>query len=277
MSKPAIPVIEANGASIPQIGLGTWELQGDVLAGSVEAALAAGYRHFDTAKRYENEADLGAALRASDVPRDEMFITTKVWRDDLAEETFLRSAEASVERIGMGPADLLLVHWPSPDRPMAEVIGALCTAQKEGFARHIGVSNFPPRLLREAISLADAPLSANQCEYHPRLDQTELLELCRREGIAFTAYAPIGSGGLLDDPELADLAAETGRTPAQVVLRWHLQQGVVAIPRSRNPERIAQNIAITDFELSDAQMARLSAMARPDGRRFGNDWVDWNA
>ena len=124
MSKPAIPVIEANGASIPQIGLGTWELQGDVLAGSVEAALAAGYRHFDTAKRYENEADLGAALRASDVPRDEMFITTKVWRDDLAEETFLRSAEASVERIGMGPADLLLVHWPSPDRPMAEVIGA---------------------------------------------------------------------------------------------------------------------------------------------------------
>lgn len=268
-----IPTIAANGAAIPQLGLGTWKLHGPVLEAAVIAAAESGYRHFDTAPRYENEADLGAALRRTGLARDDYFLTTKVWWTELAADSLRASALASLDRLGLDHVDLLLIHWPSPDVPLAETVEALCGVAAQGLTRHIGVANFPAPLMRQAIALADRPLVANQCEYHPLLDQSALIAACAEAGLAFVSYAPMGSGGLLDHPEIAAIAAAHDRTPAQVVLRWHLQQGVAAIPRSSNPERVRQNIAITDFALTDAEMAALHAMARPDGRKFNPEWV----
>lgn len=274
MTQSALAPVAANGAHIPPVGLGTWQLAGDVLAASVQAAVAAGYRHFDTAPRYENEAEVGAALRASGLARDSYFLTTKVWHTDLTADAFRRSAERSVQVLGVGPVDLLLIHWPNPAVPLAETIGALCQARRDGLARHIGVSNFSASRLADAVALADEPLVANQCEYHPRLDQSALIAACRRHGVAFVGYAPIGSGNLLDDPLLATIAARHDRTPAQIVLRWHVQQGTVAIPRSSNPARVAQNIDLAGFTLTDADMAAISGLARPDGRQFSPAWVE---
>lgn len=274
MIASSLPPVPANGALIPAIGLGTWELQGDVLAASVQAAVDAGYRHFDTAPRYQNEAGVGAALRASGLARQDYFLTTKVWHTDLTADAFRRSAARSVEVLGLGPVDLLLIHWPNPSVPLAETIGALCQARRDGLARHIGLSNFSASRMAQAVALADEPLVANQCEHHPRLDQSALIAACRKHGIALVGYAPIGSGQLLDDPALVPIAARHGKTPAQVVLRWHVQQGTVAIPRSSNPSRVAQNIDIADFALDTADMAAISALARPDGRIFNPSWVD---
>ncbi len=273
MTTTRAPLIEVHGARIPQIGLGTWQLSGEVLNGAIAAAAEAGYRHFDTAPRYENEAEVGAALRRTGLSRKEYFLTTKVWFTELAANAFRRSAEASVECLGLGPVDLLLVHWPNPEVPLEETIGALCSAKRAGLARHIGVSNFPIALLERAIAVADEPLVANQCEYHPRLGQSRLIDFCRREGIAFVAYAPIGSGRLLENPVVGGIAKAHGKSPAQVVLRWHRQQGIVAIPRSSNPARIAENFAIADFELSPQEMTALSALAVPDGRIFNPERV----
>ncbi len=263
-----VPSVAASGAVIPQIGLGTWQLRGDVLDRAVAAAVEAGYRHFDTAPRYENEAEVGRAIRATGIARDDVFVTTKVWYTELAAAAFRASAEASVERLGLGPVDLLLVHWPNPEVPLEETIGALCEARRAGLARHVGVANFPISLLEKTLALADEPIVANQCEHHPRLDQSKLIAFCRSRGIAFVSYAPIGSGRLLEDPVIGAIARRLGRTPAQVVLRWHLQQGLVAIPRSSNPGRVAENIAIGDFELTDTDMTALSGLAAPDGRIF---------
>lgn len=268
-----IPTLSANGAAIPQIGLGTWKLHDDVLEAAVMAAAESGYRHFDTAPRYENEAGLGAALRRTGLAREDYFITTKVWWTELAAADLRASAEASLERLGLDHVDLLLIHWPNPEVPLAETVEALCEVAARGLTRHIGVANFPVALMNRAIALADRPLVANQCEYHPRLDQSALIAACRAAGLAFVSYAPIGSGHLLDAPEIAAIARAHDRTPAQVVLRWHLQQGLVAIPRSSNPGRVRENIDIAGFALSDAEMARLHALARPDGRIFNPDWV----
>lgn len=265
--------LSVKGVSIPQIGLGTWQLGADLLARAVHAAAEAGYRHFDTAPRYENEAVLGAALRDTGLDRGSYFVTTKVWYTELSASALLRSARASVERLGIGPVDLLLIHWPSADVRLEETIEALCEARRRGLARNIGVSNFPLPLLEKAIALSGGSLLANQCEYHPRLDQSALIQRCRREGMAFIAYAPIGSGRLLEDPMVNAIARFHGRSPAQIILRWHVQQGVVAIPRSSHPQRIAENIAVTDFALSDAEMACLHALASPDGRIFDPEWA----
>ncbi len=273
MSPVAVPSITTKTARIPQIGLGTWQLRGEVLAQAVEAAAAAGYRHFDTAPRYENEAELGAALRATRLRRDDYFLTTKVWHTELSADALLRSAEASIERLNLDVPDLLLVHWPNPDVALEETIGALCAARRKGFTRHIGVSNFPASLLERALAIADEPLVVNQCEHHPRLDQSALIAFCRAHDIAFVGYAPIGSGRLLEDPAIGSIARAHGKSPAQVMLRWHLQQGLVAIPRSSNPDRVRQNIEILDFELTQAEMALLSGLASPDGRIFSPAWV----
>jgi diketogulonate reductase-like aldo/keto reductase len=266
-------VIAAGGAEIPQIGLGTWQLRGEVLERAIAAAAEAGYRHFDTAPRYENESEVGHALRATGLARDAYFLTTKVWYTELSAAALRASAEASLDRLGLGPVDLLLVHWPNPEVPLEETIGALCEAHRAGLARHVGVSNFPAALLERAIALADVPLVADQCEYHPRLDQTPLLDCCRRNGVAFVAYAPIGSGRLIADPSIRAIAERHHRSPAQIVLRWHLEQGVVAIPRSSDPTRIAENIAITDFTLTPAERAAIASLAVPDGRIFSPAWV----
>ncbi len=273
MTSAGIPSIISHGAAIPQIGLGTWRLRGDVLMGAVQAAAEAGYRHFDTAPRYENEAELGAALRATALPRDSYFLTSKVWYTDLTAPALLRSAQTSLGDLGVDAVDLLLIHWPNPDVPLAETIGALCEAQSRGYARHIGLSNFPVGMMEQAIRLSERPLVVNQCEYHPRLDQTALIAACHRHDMCFVGYSPIGSGLLLSDPVVGRLADRHGKSPAQIVLRWHLQQGVVAIPRSGNPGRIHQNIALMDFTLSPEEMAQLSSLAVPDGRITNPSWM----
>lgn len=266
----SVHTVSANGAQIPALGLGTSGLEDEVCVRSVTAAIAAGYRHIDTASRYENEEAIGEGIAASRHPRSDLFVTTKVYWTDLAPADLERSAEASLKRLRLDHVDLLLIHWPSTAVPLAASLKALAQVQARGLARHIGVANFPSRLLEEAVVLSTAPLVCNQCEYHPYLDQSTVLSACRRHGMAFTSYSPLCKarpGGLFDAAPIVRIAAAHRRSPAEVVLRWHIQQpGVVAIPRSSNPDRIKTNLQAGSFELSAAEMSEISALVRPDGR-----------
>ena len=270
-------VIDANGARIPALGFGTWQLRGAACVAAVETALSCGYRHIDTARMYGNEQAVGEALRASGLRRDDMFVTTKVWRDDIGAGALERSAELSLRDLGLDAVDLLLIHWPNAAIPLKDSIGALCNARRRGLARHIGVSNFPTALLEQTVALATEPLVANQCEYHPRLDQDAVIAACKRHGLAFVSYSPLGKGGLLADPTLTSIAGRLGRTPSQVVLRWHVQQGVAAIPRSGSPAHISDNFGVFDFALDDADTAAISALRRADGRMVDMGWARWDA
>ncbi|WP_164749817.1 aldo/keto reductase [Nitratireductor alexandrii] len=260
--------IQANGASIPAIGLGTWTLRGRACADLVAEALALGYRHVDTAAMYENEAEVGAGLRAAGLPRGDVFVTTKVWYTDIAPGALERSAEASLRRLGLDHVDLLLIHWPNPAVPVEHSMRALGAVREAGMARHIGVSNFPTGLLRRALAASAHPLVANQVEHHPRLAQDKILAACRAAGMAMVSYCPLHRGGaLLDEPAIRQAARRHGRSPAQIVLRWHVQQpGVAAIPRTTRRDRLAENLAVFDFALSDAEMAAISALGRVGDR-----------
>lgn len=254
-------VIEANGFRIPAIGLGTWELRGRICARIVEQALRLGYRHIDTAQMYENEREVGEGLRASGVPRADVFVTTKVWPTHFAPHDLLRSAKESLVRLRMTEVDLLLLHWPSDRVPLSETLGALAQVRQAGMARHIGVSNFNADLVAEAVSLCSEPLACNQIHYSPYLDQSATLAACRRFGLVPVAYTPIAKGRVSDDAELSRIAQRYQRTPAQVSLRWLVQQGVSAIPRTSKIERLQENLDI-GFQLSDADMAAISAIAQ---------------
>jgi diketogulonate reductase-like aldo/keto reductase len=267
----SLPLVHANGAAIPPIGLGTSQVLGDSCIEAVSTALRAGYRFIDTAARYENEEAVGQGLRAGGVPRSEIFLLTKVYWTMSAAADFERSTEASLKRLGVDQVDCLLIHWPNPKVPLSDTVGALNKMQRRGLTRHVGIANFTVGLIEQAVALSKAPLVVNQCEYHPYLDQSKVLAACRKHGLAFMSYSPLRqavAGGPLEDPVIARIAAAKGVTPGQVILRWHIQQpGVIAIPRSANPQRIAANIALDGFSLSDAEMAALSALARPDGRK----------
>jgi diketogulonate reductase-like aldo/keto reductase len=267
-------ILQANGARIPALGLGTYTLQGDACAQAVHNAIEAGYRHIDTAAMYGNEEDVGRGLKLASVERDALFVTTKVWYTDLAPDDLKRSAEESLRRLGLNHVDLLLIHWPNPAIPLADTMRALCETKRRGLARHIGISNFNARRVHEAVRLADEPLVANQCEYHPYLNQDRVREACRDHGLAFTSYCPLGKGELTQDPMIQEIASRHGKTPAQVILRWHVQQPTTAaIPKSGNRGRIIENFAIFDFTLCDDEMRRLSALARPDGRMVRPSWA----
>ena len=270
-------VIDANGARIPALGLGTFRSEGEVCVRAVSEAIRVGYRHIDTARMYGNEREVGEGLRASGVPRDEVFVTTKVWFEDIADGDLQRSAEASLRRLGLDAVDLLLIHWPNRAVPLESSIKGLCDARRRGLARHIGVSNHPAALLDRAVALATEPLVANQCEYHPTLDQSKVIAACRKHGMAFTSYTPLGKGRDTEDAVVTEIAKRHGRAPSQIVLRWHVQQpGVAAIPKSSDPGRIAENFGIWDFSLSEDEMSRISALARPGGRvvnpAFAPEW-----
>jgi len=253
--------VEANGANIPAIGLGTWTLKDEAATRLVAGAIGSGYRHVDTAAMYENEEAVGAGLRASGVSRDEIFLTSKVWPSDIADGDLQRSVEASLRRLQVDRLDLALIHWPSRTIPLADTIRALNEVKDRGLARHIGVSNFTVALLDEAAALSRHPLACNQIENHPYLNQDRVMAACRRHGIAVVSYCPLARGSeLFGEPAVTAAAGRHGRTPAQIVLRWQVQQnGVVAIPRSSNPERIAQNLRVFDFALSAEEMAALDA------------------
>ncbi len=279
MTSQTIPVVEAHGAKIPAIGFGTWQLQGEACEEAVTVALEAGYRHIDTAQAYDNETAVGHGIERAGLPRDEIFVTTKVWLDQMEDGRLQGSVELSLKRLGLDHADLVLIHWPNPDVPLAETMQALCEVKRFGMAKHIGISNFPVALMREAIELATEPLVTNQVEYHPQLDQSALLAACRSAGMALTAYSPLGRGELLDNPTLQAIAESHGKTVAQVILRWLIQQkDVVAIPRSSEPAHIRSNFEVFDFALSNEEMVRIFGLAEPQGRLIDPDWApQWDA
>ena len=251
---------------IPAIGFGTSQL-GDC-AEVVARALETGYRHIDTAWKYGTEKGVGAGIRASGVPREEIFLCTKVSHEYLREADFARSVEESLENLQTDYVDLLHVHWPTVDNiPLEETMRALAKAKREGKARHVGVANFNIALVEEARRLCPEPLATLQAEYHPYLDQSKVLDACRRWDIVFTAYCPLARGRLFNDPVLGEIARAKGRTLAQVALRWLMQQGnIAAIPRSANPKHMAESLQVFDFELTGDEMRRIGALKRPDGR-----------
>lgn len=259
-------VVEANGARIPLVGLGTWDLRGKVCARMVEEAIKLGYRHIDTAAMYGNETAVGEGLRASGVKRDEVFITTKVWQSDLRAKDFERSARNSLKELKLGAVDLLLIHWPNPSVPLKETIGALCKMKREGVARHIGISNFTVTLIDEAVKLSTEPLVCNQVECHPFLDQSKVIAATRKRGMAVVAYSPIARGQAKGDALLAKIGKAHGKTATQVCLRYLVQQQIVVIPRTSKSERLKENFSVFDFELSGAEMQEIFSLAHPSGR-----------
>jgi diketogulonate reductase-like aldo/keto reductase len=258
--------VEANGAKIPAIGLGTWELRGRTCARLVEQALKLGYRHIDTAQAYENEREVGDGLRASGIRRNEVFVTTKVWTTHFAPHDLERSTKESLAKLHLSEVDLLLLHWPNPRVPLAETLGALARVKQLGMARSIGVSNFTVALIEEAVAACPEPLACDQVEYHPYLDQTKVLDACARHGMALVAYSPVARGRIKNDEILARIGQAYGKTSAQVCLRWLVQQNVAAIPRTSKIERLSENIEIFDFELSDDEMRQISLMGTAKGR-----------
>ena len=257
----------ANGARIPAIGFGTYGMERADMLRMIAAALNGGFRHIDTGQIYRNEAEVGECTVSSGVPRSELFITTKVWVANYPASRFAASVDQSLRNLQTDYIDLLLLHWPHDGVPLAEQIGLLNETVRSGKVRHIGVSNFNRRLLEQAVGLSAAPLVTNQFEYHPYLSQSLLAGATRRAGLAVTAYCAMAIGRVLGDPTLAEIAASHGRSIPQVVLRWLVQQGgVVALSRTTNPNRVAENLAIFDFELGEDEMAAIQALAVPDGR-----------
>jgi 2,5-diketo-D-gluconate reductase B len=263
------------GVHIPKIGCGTWQLRGAACAEIVAEALKLGYRHIDTAQGYENEEAVGEGIRASGIPRREIFVTTKV-RPDLAAEGLLqKSTEDSLRRLGVDTIDLLLLHWPSPSVPVSESARALSDAKRRGLTKHIGVSNLTIAKLDEAISASPEPLVAAQIEYHPYLNQSRILAAVRQHGLATIAYCPIALGKVASDPRLVQIGQNYHKTAAQVTLRWLIQQdGVAAIPKTSQPDRLKENLSVFDFQLTSDEMREIGAMVRPNSRLVNEpQWV----
>lgn len=265
-TSPAPLTLQAHGVEMPALGFGTSPMTGSMAADEVVAALKSGYRHIDTARKYGTEHTVGEAMRLSGVPRQEIFLTTKVSHESLRADDFAKSVDDSLKALRTDYVDLLLVHWPNPEIPLSETMPALAKAKRQGKAHHVGVANFNIALLDQAIKLCPEPLICLQAECHPYLDQTKLLNAARSRGMAFVAYCPLGRGRLFSDPVLGEIAQSRGRSIAQIALRWLMQQGLGAIPRSSNPQRIADNFKVFDFSLSDDEMKRIAALKRANGR-----------
>ncbi|WP_306015794.1 aldo/keto reductase [Oceanicaulis sp. MMSF_3324] len=269
---------QANGADIPKLGFGTWKLEGEDATRGVTTALKTGYRHIDTAQAYDNEAEVGDGLKQSGLKRDEIFLTTKVWRDNFRDGDLQKSVAESLDKLKTDYVDLLLLHWPVPEVPIQETMKALNELKDEGRVKHIGVSNFTVDLVDEARAHSNAPLAVNQVEYHPYLDQNAVLSACRAAGMAMTAYSPIAQGKVFDDEVITDIAKKHDVSPAQVVLRWLVdQESVVAIPRSSSDDHIKSNFEIAGITLSEEDTGRINALRSSEGRLIDPDWApDWD-
>lgn len=263
----AIPTITLNNdVQMPQLGFGVFQVPDDEATVAVAAALAAGYRSIDTAAIYGNEAGTGRALAESGIARNELFITSKLWIDDLGYEPTLAAFESSLAKLGLDYLDLYLIHWPAPALGKYEQSWrALEKLLADGRVRAIGVSNFLPEHLQKLIQLGGAVPAVNQVELHPALQQRDIAAFNAEHGIATEAWSPLAQGAVLNDPHILDIAGRHGRTPAQVILRWHLQRGRIAIPKSVTPARIKENLAVFDFELSADDLSAVDALDR-DGR-----------
>jgi len=263
-------VVEVNGARIPAIGLGTMTLKEQVCVDAVTTAMRLGYRHLDTAERYGNEQWVGEGLHqglaATSLKREDVFVTTKVYWDKLAPGDFEASVAESLQKLRLPWVDLLLIHWNNPKVPLADSIASLCAAKRKGQTKHIGVANFTTAMLDEAVKLSTEPLVTNQIEVHPFLDQSKVLGACRRHGISVTAYCPIARGKVPGNEVLERIGKTHGRSSSQVALRYLVQQGIMPIPRTANPDHLAANLAVFDFGLSAAEMAEIGKLKRPDGR-----------
>lgn len=249
------------GIDVPALGLGTYRLTGRACRRGVANALDIGYRHIDTAQAYGNEADVGAGIRKGEVDREEIFLTTKVWTNNLFRGRVRASAEESLSKLDTEYVDLLLIHWPTTEMELGPVLDEMLALKEEGKTRHVGVSNFTPSLMRRALS--HGPIFCNQVEYHPYLDQRDLLDTAREHDVLVTAYSPIARGKVLKDPVLRKIASTHDKTPAQVSLRWLIQQDrVAAIPKASKRRHRRQNFDVFDFELSDEEMTRIFGLAR---------------
>jgi 2,5-diketo-D-gluconate reductase A len=267
----AVPTVALrDGRTIPQLGFGVFKVPPDDTADIVAHALGAGYRLIDTAAMYDNEAGVGRAIAESGVPREDVFVTTKVWNDDQGRDRTLRAFERSLQRLGLDYVDLYLIHWPAPGRDLyVETWRTLTELKRDGRAHSIGVANFLPEDLRRIIEATGEAPALNQVELHPRLQQRELRRVHREHEIVTEAWAPLARTQLFDEPTIVDIARRHERTPAQVILRWHIQSGIVAIPKSATPARVEENAAIFDFELSPAEMEAIEGLDA--GERVGPD------
>ncbi|URN14449.1 aldo/keto reductase [Streptomyces radiopugnans] len=256
---------------MPQLGFGVWQVPDEEAAATVGHALASGYRSIDTAAIYQNEKGTGKAIAESGLPREELFVTTKVWNNDQGRDATLRAFDASLERLGLDYVDLYLIHWPAPKQDRyVETWKALEEIHADGRAKAIGVSNFKPTHLRRLMEETEVVPAVNQIELHPNFPQAEARAFHAEHGIATEAWSPLGQGkDLLDDPVIAEIARKHGRTPAQVVLRWHLQTGNVVIPKSATPSRIEENIDVFSFVLDEDDMTGMSTL--DNGTRLGPD------
>jgi methylglyoxal/glyoxal reductase len=263
-----------NGVKMPWVGLGVYKVkEGEEVKGAVRTALEVGYRHIDTAAFYENEEGVGQAIRESGIPREQVFVTTKVWNTDQGYETTLKAFNTSLKKLGFDYVDLYLVHWPVKGK-YKETYKALEKLYKDGYVRAIGVSNFQIHHLQDVLADCEIKPMVNQVEYHPRLTQKELHAFCRENGIQLEAWSPLMRGEILNEPTIVEIGKKYGKTPAQVVLRWDLQNGVVTIPKSVTPARIKENATIFDFSLTDEEMRQIDALNL--NKRIGADPDNFN-
>ena len=270
-SQPTATTLTVQGVEIPKLGFGTWEITGHDATEAVRDALELGYRHIDTARAYGNEAEVGRGLADSGVDRGDVFLTTKLWYSRLRPAEVREQLEGSLRDLATDYVDLLLIHWPNPAVALAQTLHAMSELRDEGKVRHLGVSNFPSALLREALEVA--PVIADQVEYHPYLAQPELLALARERDLLLTAYSPFAHGRLLDDAVLREVGDAHGKSAGQVVLRWLLDQPqVAAIPKASSHGNRAANLEVFDFELSDEERGRIAALAR-EGRTTNPSWA----
>ena len=273
-----VPTLQVQGAEIPRIGLGTWELTGNDAEEGVRDALEIGYRHLDTARAYENEREVGTAIGSSGIDRAELFVTTKLWHEELGPKAVTEQINRSLRSLGLDYVDLLLIHWPNPEFPIAPTLEAMAAAREREKVLHLGVSNFPIDELDEALDASPAPIVANQVEMHPYLDQSKLLGFAAEREVAIEAYSPLAHGGLPGDETLSEIGERHGKSAVQVGLRWLLDHdGVIVLPRSTSHENRADNFDIFDFELDDSERERIAGLAREDGRQIDPPWApDWD-
>jgi diketogulonate reductase-like aldo/keto reductase len=259
--------VSANGANIPALGFGTFRMPDDDVHRILPQALKLGFRHVDTAQIYKNEAAVGEVIANSGIARTDIFLTTKVWVDRVGHQAFIASVDESLQKLKTDYVDLLLLHWPQSEMPLADRIGALNELRQAGKVKNIGISNFSTALMAEAVKLSDAPIVNNQIEYHPYLDQTKVLGEAAKTGMSVTAYYLMADGAVPKDEVLKDIGAKHGKTAAQVVLRWAVQQkDVIALSKTATESRLPENFEIFDFQLSEDEMQAVHKLARPNGR-----------
>ena len=266
--------LEIQGTTVPKLGFGTWQIEGPECQEAVEDALAIGYRHIDTARAYGNEREVGRGIAAAGVPRAEFFLTTKIWREEYAPDDLRRAAEDSLQKLQVDCLDLLLLHWPNPAFPLEETLGALIGLRDDGLIKHLGASNFPAGLLREALAVA--PIFADQVEFHPFLGQDELVALAAEKDFMVTAYSPLARGKVPSNATLREIGDAHGKSAGQVALRWLLDKPqVCAIPKASSHDRRLENFEVFDFDLSDEERAAIEALPKDEREidpGFGPDW-----